>query len=62
VFAGGARKVVRAERRDGRGGALATRREPPPPYTAVRCFRRVGGTPLGEPETNPRGFDGGPAS
>jgi hypothetical protein len=38
------------------GADLVARYQPPPPYTLVRCFCRICGTPLGEPETNPRGF------
>lgn len=54
---GGTTVAVRA--RDFRfvqGAELVARYQPPPPYTLVRCFCRVCGTPLGEPETNPRGF------
>ena len=38
------------------GEELVARYQPPAPYTLVRCFCRVCGTPLGEPATNERGF------
>jgi hypothetical protein len=55
----GASPTVAVRARDFRfvqGAELVTRYVPPPPYTIVRCFCRICGTPLGEPETNPRGF------
>lgn len=54
---GGTTVMVRA--RDFRfvaGQELVARYEPAPPWNLVRCFCRVCGTHLGEPETNPRGF------
>ena len=38
------------------GRELIARYEPEPPYHLVRCFCRVCGSYLGEPETNPKGF------
>ena len=54
---GGASVAVRAEQfRWVRGRELVVRYEPEPPYHLVRCFCRVCGSYLGEPETNARGF------
>ncbi len=38
------------------GRELVARYVPEPPYHLVRCFCRVCGTPLGEPDTSDRGF------
>ena len=38
------------------GKELVVRYEPEPPYHLVRCFCRVCGAYLGEPDTNPVGF------
>ncbi len=38
------------------GRDLVTRYEPEPPYHLVRCFCRICGSYLGEPETNAKGF------
>ena len=56
--AGGTANVtVRAEDfRWIRGRELVLRYEPEPPFNLVRCFCRVCGTYLGEPETDPRAF------
>lgn len=49
--------VVRAEHfRWIQGRELVTRYQPEPPYHLVRCFCRVCGSYLGEPETSPKGF------
>ena len=49
--------VVRAEQfRFLQGRELVTRYPPAPPHHLVRCFCRVCGSYLGEPETDARGF------
>ena len=39
-----------------KGREHVTRYEPEPPHTLVRCFCRVCGSYLGEPDTSPVGF------
>lgn len=54
---GSASVMVRAEDfRWTQGREVVTRYEPEPPWHLVRCFCRVCGTYLGEPETHPKGF------
>ena len=38
------------------GKELVARYEPEPPFNLIRCFCRVCGTYLGEPDTDPEGF------
>jgi len=49
--------VIRAEQfRWIQGRELVERYQPEPPFHLVRCFCRVCGSYLGEPETNAKGF------
>jgi hypothetical protein len=48
---------IRAEQfRWVQGKDLVSRYEPEPPFHIVRCFCRVCGANLGEPDTSPKGF------
>ena len=54
---GGTSVAVRAEHfRWVRGRELVAQYQPEPPYHLIRCFCRVCGSYLGEPDTNDQGF------